>query len=63
LHVQWQGISAQVDPIPGGDYIVHMSDGVRVRGRFLEVETPSSLVIAWGLKPIRGRRCRPSHRR
>lgn len=50
LHVQWQGIEAEIDPVPGGEYVVHITPAIRVRGRFVEIEFPNRLVLAWGFE-------------
>jgi len=45
--VRWMGEFAHLDPRPGGDLRVDVR-GAPVRGRYLEVEPPHRLVIAWG---------------
>ncbi len=43
----WMGEHAVLDPTPGGEFTVDVR-GVLVRGRDLEVEPPSRLLISWG---------------
>jgi uncharacterized protein YndB with AHSA1/START domain len=45
--VRWMGDFARLDPTPGGEFAVDIK-GVPVRGRYLEVEPPTRLLISWG---------------
>jgi len=45
--LRWMGHHAVLDPTPGGEFTVDIR-GVPVRGRYLEVEPPSRLLISWG---------------
>lgn len=45
--VRWMGDYAVLDPRPDGEFTVDIN-GVPVRGRYLEVDPPSRLVISWG---------------
>ncbi len=45
--VRWMGEHAVVDPTPGGEFTVDIR-GVPVRGRYVDVEPPSRLLISWG---------------
>ncbi len=45
--LRWMGEHAVLDPAPGGEFTVDIR-GVPVRGRYLEVEPPSRLLISWG---------------
>jgi uncharacterized protein YndB with AHSA1/START domain len=47
-HARWQGVSVDLDPRPGGDYIVHFNEQSRIRGEYLVVERPSRIVLSWG---------------
>ena len=47
-YVQWMGTSAQITPTPGGEYRVHMRDGVETSGEFVEIDPPKRLVFTWG---------------
>lgn len=49
-HLLWQGIDAQLDPTPGGNYVVHISPRVRIRGRYVELSFPRRIVIEWGIE-------------
>lgn len=45
--LRWMGERAVLDSRPGGEFTVDIR-GVPVRGRYLEVEPPSRLLISWG---------------
>ncbi len=47
-YVQWMGTTAVLDPVAGGQYRVHMRDGVETAGEFVEVDPPRRLVFTWG---------------
>jgi uncharacterized protein YndB with AHSA1/START domain len=47
LIVRWMGDWAELDPAPGGKYVVDIN-GVPVRGEFVAVEPPHRLVFTWG---------------
>lgn len=47
-YVQWMGSEAKLEPEPGGMYRVHMSDGFKAAGTFLQVEPPHLVVFTWG---------------
>jgi uncharacterized protein YndB with AHSA1/START domain len=49
-HVLWQGFEAELDPRPGGVYLVQMTKVSRIRGRYLEVEFPRRIVLDWGIE-------------
>jgi uncharacterized protein YndB with AHSA1/START domain len=49
-HVRWQGVSADLDPRPGGIYRVVMTDEDTVVGEFLEVDPPRRVVFTWGFE-------------
>jgi uncharacterized protein YndB with AHSA1/START domain len=49
-HVLWQGIDAELDPKPGGVYLVRMTRHSRVRGRYVEVDFPRRIVLEWGIE-------------
>jgi uncharacterized protein YndB with AHSA1/START domain len=42
------GSEAKLEPEPGGMYRVHMSDGFKAAGTFLQVESPHLVVFTWG---------------
>jgi len=46
--MRWMGISADLDPAPGGRYLVEVIPGHVARGEFVELEPPHRLVLAWG---------------
>ena len=48
LYVRWQGISADLDPQPGGRYRVEVLSGRVVSGQFLMVDAPKRVVFTWG---------------
>lgn len=45
--LRWMGDYAVLDPAPGGQFTLDIN-GVPVRGRYLIVDRPRRLVIAWG---------------
>jgi uncharacterized protein YndB with AHSA1/START domain len=47
-YVQWMGSEATLEPVPGGRYRVHMSDGFRAAGTFLQIDPPHRLAFTWG---------------
>jgi uncharacterized protein YndB with AHSA1/START domain len=47
-YVQWMGNEAKLEPVPGGVYRVHMSDGFQAAGTFLHVDPPHQLAFTWG---------------
>jgi len=47
LLVRWMGDYAKLEPIDGGLFAVDIN-GVIIRGRFVRVERPRLLEIAWG---------------
>ena len=49
-HVLWQGTRANLDPRPGGVYEIEMTSLSRVRGRYVEVDFPTRIVLEWGIE-------------
>ena len=47
-YVQWMGSKAELEPVPGGRYRVHMSDGFRAAGTFVALDAPRQLAFTWG---------------
>jgi len=45
--VRWMGDRAFLDPRPGGEFTLSFG-GNTVRGRYMEVDAPSRVVISWG---------------
>jgi uncharacterized protein YndB with AHSA1/START domain len=48
LWARWQGESADLDPTPGGRFVVRMAEGQVVEGEFVVVETDRRVVVTWG---------------
>lgn len=46
--VRWKGISATLDPRPGGLYSVDVTGQALARGRYVAVEPPRRVVFTWG---------------
>ena len=46
--VKWKGISADVDPRPGGIYRVDLTGGNIARGEYVEVTPFTRVVFTWG---------------
>lgn len=49
-HVLWQGVRADLDPRPGGQYLIHYSEHTRLRGEYLELDPPKRIVLSWGVE-------------
>ena len=49
-HVLWLGTAVELDPKPGGIYLVEMTPASRVRGRYVEVDPPKRIVLEWGVE-------------
>lgn len=49
-HVVWLGTAADLDPTPGGRYVITMTPVSRVVGRYLEIDYPRRLVLEWGIE-------------
>lgn len=47
-YTEWMGATATIKAVPGGDYRVHMRDGVETVDRFLEIDPPHRVVFTWG---------------
>ena len=52
--VRWMGISARLDPRPGGEYHVVVLPGHTASGEFVELDQPRRLVYTWGWEPEDG---------
>lgn len=48
LWSRWQGESADLEPVPGGRFMVRMAEGQVVEGQFLAVDRDTKIVISWG---------------
>ena len=46
--VAWLGQHAELDPAPGGTFAVDIS-GTPVRGEYVEVDPPHTVVVTWGV--------------
>jgi uncharacterized protein YndB with AHSA1/START domain len=44
----WQGISAEIDPRPGGVFRMNVRGDRWAAGRFVTVDPPDRLVLTWG---------------
>ncbi|MEK7214102.1 MAG: SRPBCC family protein [Chloroflexota bacterium] len=44
----WQGITAELDPKPGGTYRINVTGRDIVRGEFTAVEPPERIAMTWG---------------
>lgn len=45
---RWMGVSAELDPRPGGLYRVNVTGTDVVRGEYVEVVSPTRVVFTWG---------------
>jgi uncharacterized protein YndB with AHSA1/START domain len=48
LIIQWLGEWADLDPEPGGAFVLHLGTAP-VRGEYLEVDPPHRVVFTWGV--------------
>jgi uncharacterized protein YndB with AHSA1/START domain len=46
--IRWMGVSANLDPKPGGLLLIDVMNGFTARGEFTEVVPVSRLVYTWG---------------
>lgn len=46
--VRWKGVTAALDPRPGGMYRVHINGHDIVRGEYVEITPYSRVVFTWG---------------
>jgi uncharacterized protein YndB with AHSA1/START domain len=46
--VRWKGMSAELDPRPGGIYSVDVTPQALARGKYLEIDPPRRVVFTWG---------------
>lgn len=44
----WMGQHAELDPHPGGGFAVDIA-GHAIRGQYLHVESPTRVVVSWGI--------------
>lgn len=44
----WMGQHAELEPHPGGGFAVDIA-GYPIRGRYLQVEPPTRVVVSWGV--------------
>jgi uncharacterized protein YndB with AHSA1/START domain len=49
-YLSWMGVSAELDPRPGGIFQVDPNGHDVIVGEFLEVDPPRRLVFTWGWK-------------
>lgn len=45
---RWQGSRADIEPRPGGLFLMTMPDGARARGEFVELVRDERVVFTWG---------------
>jgi uncharacterized protein YndB with AHSA1/START domain len=48
LWARWQGEAAELDPRPGGRFLVRMAEGQVVEGAYVTLERDARVVITWG---------------
>jgi uncharacterized protein YndB with AHSA1/START domain len=46
--VRWMGVSAKLDPIPGGQFRIDVNGRDIAIGQFLEVDRPHRVLMTWG---------------
>jgi uncharacterized protein YndB with AHSA1/START domain len=52
----WLGVGAELDPRPGGDYRIDLSQerAVSACGRYIELDPPRRVVFTWGFEGLDG---------
>jgi uncharacterized protein YndB with AHSA1/START domain len=55
LYQQWMGRNVRLDPTPGGEYFVEMSDGFAASGRFTALACGRRVEFTWGWAPGAGK--------
>jgi uncharacterized protein YndB with AHSA1/START domain len=50
----WWGVAAELDPRPGGDYVVEMGGGGVMRGEYVELVPHERIVFSFGWEPTEG---------
>jgi uncharacterized protein YndB with AHSA1/START domain len=45
---RWQGVSAEIDAVPGGAFRMTIANGQVAEGRFVELEPDRRVVFTWG---------------
>ena len=45
---RWKGRRADLDPRPGGRYVVEINDQATARGEYVEIDSPRRIVLTWG---------------
>jgi uncharacterized protein YndB with AHSA1/START domain len=48
---QWMGVTATLEPRPGGVYRVEVLPGMIAGGTFVELDPPRRVVFTWGWEP------------
>ena len=48
LWARWQGETVELEPTPGGRFMVRMAEGQVVEGEFVAVEPDRRVVVSWG---------------
>jgi uncharacterized protein YndB with AHSA1/START domain len=46
--VRWMGVSAKLEPIPGGPFRIDVNGSDIAIGQFLEVNRPHRVLLTWG---------------
>jgi uncharacterized protein YndB with AHSA1/START domain len=46
--LSWQGVTATIEPLPGGVFRMNVRGDGFASGRFVEVDPPKRLVFTWG---------------
>lgn len=46
--ILWQSENADLDPRPGGHFLLEMENGMRARGQFVELVPDARVVFTWG---------------
>jgi uncharacterized protein YndB with AHSA1/START domain len=52
--VRWKGMTAELDPRPGGTYLCEVIPGHTARGKYVELDPPRRLIFTWGWESQEG---------
>jgi uncharacterized protein YndB with AHSA1/START domain len=56
MYQRWMGRTVELDPVPGGEYRVEMSDGFCAIGSFGRIDPPHRVEFTWGWAAGAGQR-------
>ena len=51
---RWKGVTASLDPVPGGEFHVDITEQAVAVGTYLEIDPPHRIVFTWGWEGSEG---------